>query len=90
MTESRGKEFTDAQYRALGIDPENARTRIPVSEFLKKISDLEPVDADIDTTAMIREERDGARGTRLWRLEQLSKPSLPKKIINRIRRPRGK
>ena len=90
MTEGRGKEFTDAEYRALGIDPENARTRIPVSEFLKRISDLEPVDSDIDTTAMLREERDGACGTRSWRLERLSRPSFPKRVINRIRRPRSK
>ncbi len=90
MTEGRGKDFTDAELQALGIDPENARTRISPSQFLRNIAGWQPVDPDIDPTAMIREERDGARGTRLRRLERLSRPPFRERVINRFRRPQGK
>lgn len=69
---SEGRDFTDEQYRAMGVDPVELRRKPSVAEWVKRLDHLEPVELSSDPVDDLRAERDGAPGTRLDRLIKLT------------------
>lgn len=67
-----GKDFTDKQYRAMGVNPDELRRKPSFSEWVKRLAPMEPVDLSTDPVLDIRAVRDGAPGSRLDHLYKIT------------------
>lgn len=67
-----GKDFSDKQYREMGINPDELRSKPPIFEWAKRLEHLEPVELSSDPVVVIRIEREARPGSRLDRLIKLT------------------